>query len=87
MLVGDPTFGLQTYTREEFEAVWNGVVLAIRARARGLAGAGVQPRRGMAPVGGRADRRSALAAVSPSDLTREFRELYQITPNTSDGLT
>src|SRR5690606_11780520 len=29
VLVGDPTFGLQRYTRAEFEAVWNGVVLAV----------------------------------------------------------
>ena len=35
VLVGDPTFGLQTLTRAEFEAVWNGVVLAIRHAPEG----------------------------------------------------
>ena len=31
VLVGDPTFGLQTYTREEFQAIWNGVAPSTRA--------------------------------------------------------
>ncbi len=82
VLVGDPTFGLQTYTRAEFEQVWNGVVLAIRETPEGWP----------APAYNRAAEWSPWAVaplddvrgpVSPSDLTREFRELYQITPVTT----
>jgi uncharacterized protein len=79
VLVGDPTFGLQTYTRAEFEAVWNGVVLAIRNPPEGAA----------APVFNRADEwrpwsapplDDARGTLSPTDLTLGMRELYQITP-------
>lgn len=79
VLVGDPTFGLQTYTRAEFEAVWNGVVLAIRRPPDGAE----------APVFNRADEwrpwsapplDNARGPVSPTDLMLGMRELYQITP-------
>ncbi|RYG37834.1 MAG: peptidase C39 [Burkholderiales bacterium] len=30
ILIGDPTHGLKTYTRADFEAVWNGVAFVIR---------------------------------------------------------
>jgi uncharacterized protein len=81
VLVGDPTFGLQTYTREEFNAVWNGVVLAIRVALENSPPPGYnrsaewQPW-AVAPLG------EARGAISPSDLTREFGEIYQITPMT-----
>lgn len=81
VLVGDPTFGLQTYTRAEFEAVWNGVVLAVR-RAPEHARAPVYNEQSewrpwaIAPVD------EAPQAVSPSDLLRHMPELYQITPMT-----
>jgi len=82
VLVGDPTFGLQTYTREEFASVWNGVVLAIRT----------PPANWPEPAYNRAAewRPWALAPldqargpVSTIDLTLSFRELYQITPVTT----
>lgn len=79
VLVGDPTFGLQTYTREEFEAVWNGVVLAIRHLPDGAA----------APAYNRSEEwRPWVVApldetrgpISPTDLTLSLPELYQISP-------
>lgn len=79
VLVGDPTFGIQTYSRAEFAAVWNGVVLAVRH-----APASAEP-----PAFNRAEewRPWAVAPtgevpepVSPSDLLREMPEIYQITP-------
>ena len=83
VLVGDPTFGLQTYTRAEFEAVWNGVVLAVRGA----------PDHASDPVyNAQAEWRpwavapldDAPQAVSPSELMRHMPELYQITAMT-DG--
>lgn len=82
VLVGDPTFGLQTYTRAEFEAVWNGVVLAVR-RAPEQASAPVYNQQSewrpwaIAPID------EAPQAVSPSDLLRHMPELYQISPITT----
>lgn len=79
VLVGDPTFGLKTYTRAEFEAMWNGVVLAVRQ----------MPEDWPEPAYNRQDEwapwsptpwNMARGAISPSDLTREFGEVYQITP-------
>jgi len=81
VLVGDPTFGLQRYTRAEFEDVWNGVVLAVR-RAPEQASAPVYNEASewrpwaVAPLG------DAPQAMSPSDLMRHMPELYQITPMT-----
>jgi predicted double-glycine peptidase len=81
VLVGDPTFGLRTYTRAEFEAVWNGVVLAIRRPPVGAAD----------PVFNRDDEwrpwataplGDAQGPVSPAELMLGMRELYQITPVT-----
>lgn len=79
VLVGDPTFGLQTYSRADFEAVWNGVVLAVRRAPDGAS----------APVYNRADEwrpwavaplDDAHGPVSPSDLYRNMPEVYQISP-------
>jgi uncharacterized protein len=82
VLVGDPTFGLQTYTREEFEAVWNGVVLAIRRPPEGAAAPSYNSPEewrpwAVAPLG------DARGPVSPTDLMLGMRELYQITPVTA----
>ena len=79
VLVGDPTFGLQTYTRAEFEAVWNGVVLAIRRLPDGVAAPAYNLAEewrpwAVAPLG------AANGPVSPTDLMLSMRELYQITP-------
>jgi uncharacterized protein len=79
VLVGDPTFGLQTYTREEFEAVWNGVVLAIRRSPEGATAPAYNRAEewrpwAVAPVG------DARGPVSPTDLMLGMHELYQITP-------
>jgi predicted double-glycine peptidase len=79
VLVGDPTFGLQTYTRVEFEAVWNGVVLAVRRTPDGVSAPAFNREEEwrpwvVAPLG------DARAPISPSDLMRELPELYQITP-------
>jgi predicted double-glycine peptidase len=81
VLVGDPTFGLQSYSREEFQEIWNGVVLAIRRTPEGWP----------APAYNRAEewRPWAVAPlhevrgpISPAELTMSLDELYQITPAT-----
>jgi uncharacterized protein len=81
VLVGDPTFGLQTYTRAEFEAVWNGVVLAIRRLPDGSTPPAFNREEEWRPwVVAPLD--AALGPVSPSDLMRNMPELYQLTPMT-----
>jgi predicted double-glycine peptidase len=79
VLVGDPTFGLQSYSREDFAEIWNGVVLAIR----------VPPDGWPAPAYNRAEEwrpwsvapmHDARGPISPQELTMSFSELYQITP-------
>jgi uncharacterized protein len=81
VLVGDPTFGLQTYTRAEFEAVWNGVVLAIRRVPEGAAAPAYNRAEewrpwAVAPLG------DARGPMSPADLMLTMGELYQLTPVT-----
>jgi predicted double-glycine peptidase len=78
ILVGDPTFGLQIYTRADFEAAWNGVVLAVREAPAGWPAPAYNRRAEWLPWAV-APLDMAEGPVSPSDLTREFRELYQIT--------
>ena len=78
VLIGDPTFGLQTYTRADFEAAWNGVVLAIRETPAGWPAPAYNRRAEWLPWA-TAPLDMAQGPVSPSDLTREFREIYQIT--------
>jgi predicted double-glycine peptidase len=81
VLVGDPTFGLQTYTRAEFEAVWNGVVLAIRRPPQNAA----QPAYNRTEEWGPwavAPLDDARGPISPADLMLGMGELYQITPMT-----
>ena len=79
--MGDPTFGLQTYTRAEFEAVWNGVVLAIRRLPDGSTPPAFNREEEWRPwVVAPLD--AALGPVSPSDLMRNMPELYQLSPMT-----
>ncbi len=79
VLVGDPTFGLQTYTHEEFEAVWNGVVLAIRRPPEGVSPPAFNRGEEWRPWS-RAPLDDAGGPVSPTDLALSMPELYQITP-------
>lgn len=81
VLVGDPTFGLQTYTRAEFAAVWNGVVLAIRQTPANWPEATYNSAEEWRPWS-RAPLNMAQQPISATDLTLGFRELYQITPVT-----
>jgi predicted double-glycine peptidase len=81
VLVGDPTFGLQTYTRADFEAVWNGVVLAIRQTPDGVEDPIYNAENEWQPWS-RAPLGDAQGPVSPSTLFLSARELYQVTPLT-----
>jgi predicted double-glycine peptidase len=79
VLVGDPTFGLQTYSRHDFEAMWNGVVLAVRHEPTSAPPAIYNQASewrpwAVAPVG------DAHGPVDPQQLTSGFREIYQVTP-------
>lgn len=79
VLIGDPTFGLQTYSRADFEAVWNGVVLAVRTPPAGAQTAEFNRADewrpwSTAPIDG------ATGPVSPAELMLSMPELYQITP-------
>jgi predicted double-glycine peptidase len=79
VLVGDPTFGLQTYKRADFEAMWNGVVLAVRHEPAGAPApvyndAAEWRPWAVAPVD------QAPGPVDPAQLTSGFRQIYQITP-------
>jgi predicted double-glycine peptidase len=78
VLVGDPTFGLQTYTRAEFEEIWNGVVLAVRAPPAGVDAPGFNRAEEWRPWTV-APLDDAVEPVSPTDLMREMPEIYQIT--------
>lgn len=79
VLVGDPTFGLQTYSRAEFEAVWNGVVLAVRRAPEGSPAPSFNQAEEWRPWAV-APLAAAEGPVSPSDLLREMPEIYQIRP-------
>ena len=81
VLVGDPTFGLQTYSRAEFEEIWNGVVLAIRQTPEGWPAPAYNRAEEWRPWS-RAPLHMAQQPISATDLTLGFRELYQITPIT-----
>lgn len=82
VLVGDPTFGLQTYTREEFQSVWNGVVLAIRTPPANWPDPAYNRQSEWRPWAV-APMDDARGPVSMTELTLSFRELYQITPVTT----
>lgn len=77
VLVGDPTFGLQTYSREEFAEIWNGVVLAIRQTPQGWPTPTYNRAEEWRPWS-RAPLNMAQQPIANTDLTLGFRELYQI---------
>ena len=79
VLVGDPTFGLRVWARADFEGVWNGIVLAIRARPDGVAPGAFNVASDWRPWAN-TPYQSARETVSPSDLMRELPGIYQITP-------
>ncbi len=79
VLVGDPTFGLQTYSRAEFEEIWNGVVLAVRAPPAGWPSPAYNRAEEWRPWSV-APLDEVRAPVSPSDLMRNMPELYQLSP-------
>lgn len=81
VLVGDPTFGLLTYTRADFEAVWNGVVLAIRRTPEGMDAPVYNAENEWQPWS-RAPLGAAQGPVSSASLFLSTRELYQVTPLT-----
>lgn len=81
VLVGDPTFGLQTYSRADFQAVWNGVVLAIRHVPDGAPQASFDREDEWRPWS-TAPMQDAAGPVSPALLALSMPELYQITPQT-----
>lgn len=83
VLVGDPTFGLQTYSREEFTRIWNGVVLAVRRAPNGWPAPAYNRAEEWRPWS-RAPLATAQQPISGTDLTLGFRELYQITPVTPE---
>jgi uncharacterized protein len=81
VLVGDPTFGLQTYTRAEFQEIWNGVVLAIRRLPDGTTVPAFNREEEWRPwVVAPLDM--AQGPISPSDLIRNLPEIYQLRPLT-----
>jgi predicted double-glycine peptidase len=82
VLVGDPTFGIQTYSREEFAQIWNGVVLAIRQTPEGWPAPAYNRVEEWRPWS-RAPLNMAQQPLSIADLTMSYRELYQITPLTA----
>ncbi|HWA00770.1 MAG TPA: C39 family peptidase [Caulobacterales bacterium] len=77
VLVGDPTFGLQTYARADFEALWNGVVLAIRRSPPGTQAPAFNRDEEWRPWA-KAPMDVATGPVSPSELLRGLPELYQL---------
>jgi predicted double-glycine peptidase len=79
VLVGDPTFGLQTYSRANFEGMWNGVVLAVRATPVGVTGAVFNEQSEWRPWSV-APLDLARETATPSDMLRELPMIYQITP-------
>jgi hypothetical protein len=81
VLVGDSNVGLRTYERAEFEAMWNGIILAIRSGPN-VTDADLGFNRdsewrpwSVAPIDDIGDR-----TVRQSDMLRELPTLYQITP-------
>ncbi len=74
VLIGDPALGLKTYSRAEFEAVWNHIIFAIHddARSKGVFNKEAEWRPwASAPLG---------SAMDPKELgfIRELPPLYQV---------
>lgn len=80
VLVGDPTFGLVTYSREDFQRVWNGVVLAIRQAPEGAPTPAFNERDEWLPWSTAPVNDDTPWSQSPSRIFQEMPELYQITP-------
>ncbi|MGE3303036.1 MAG: C39 family peptidase [Hyphomonadaceae bacterium] len=80
VLVGDPTFGLRVFARADFEAIWNGVVLAIRRGPDGAASAPIFNLDSDWRPWPQAPMDMAEGPRSPADLLRELPTIYQITP-------
>lgn len=79
VLVGDPALGLKTYDAAEFEKMWNGVVFAIRdVPAQKVAYNRESEWRPYA----NAPLSDQLSDATLSQMTRELRPLYQVTPST-----
>lgn len=77
VLIGDPAIGLKTYSRREFEAMWNGVVFYIRdKRTEAVFNSGKEWEPYAPTPWGVAHSSSTLA----EGLSREAAPLYQISP-------
>ncbi|RYG35939.1 MAG: peptidase C39 [Burkholderiales bacterium] len=77
ILIGDPTHGLKTYTRPEFERIWNGIAFVIRDhRTESLFNNAVEWRP-YAPTPWSTARSAVLL-----DQARSIDPLYQIAPIT-----
>lgn len=75
VLVGDPTHGLKTYTRVDFEKVWNGVAFLIRDHRTEFLFNDRDEWRPFAPTPW-----SATKAALQLDMARDINPLYQIAP-------
>lgn len=75
ILIGDPTHGLKTYTRAEFEKVWNGVAFVIRDHRTESLFNNEAEWRPYAPTPWGAARSAVLL-----DQARSIDPLYQIAP-------
>lgn len=73
VLVGDPALGLKTYTRAQFEEMWNGVAFMIRDPADRFNAADEWMPFAQAPL------RDAIPSGTLAALTRELPPQYQIT--------
>jgi uncharacterized protein len=75
VLIGDPAAGLKTYTKDEFAAMWNGVIFAVHASSTAKALYNRDEEwtpYAIAPLG------SPLTDDSLSGFTRELPPIYQV---------
>jgi uncharacterized protein len=86
VLLGDPTLGLRTLPRVEFEAQWNGIVLVVRR----------PPAAASPPVFNAPDEWGPWAAIdytatrgprTPQEIDLALSPLYQISPFQLQGIT
>lgn len=75
ILIGDPTLGLKTYARADFEKIWNGVAFLIRDHRTASLFNNEHEWRPYAPTPW-----SAAHAAVLSDPSRDVNALYQIAP-------
>ncbi|NEX95183.1 C39 family peptidase [Caulobacter sp. 17J65-9] len=76
VLVGDPAHGLKTYSRADFEKMWNGVVFAIHS---GAPAPGEFNRDAEWKPFARAPLSQRLADTDLEAMTRDLSPMYQIT--------